>query len=52
VHDDLKDAADGVAGTQDVIDFCLHFCFGFGVDAVEKDFLLFAQGRHLFPGSG
>ena len=50
VDDDLKDAADGVAGAQDVIDFRFHLLFGFRVDAVQQHFIALAQGGDLFPG--
>src|ERR1700744_5755955 len=36
VHDDLEDAADGVAGAESFIDLGLHCCFGFGVGAGEQ----------------
>ena len=52
VRDDFKDAADGIAGAKDVIDFGFHARFGFGIDATERRIEILADGFDFLPSGG
>ena len=45
----FKNAADGIAGAQHLVDFFLHPLLGFGISAVEQNFRLRMQFLNLFP---
>ena len=45
----FKDAADRVAGAQSVVHFSFHALLGFGVGAVEQDFLFGMKLLELIP---
>ena len=49
MSDDLKDAADGVAGAQGLVYFSFHALFSVGVGAVEQHFLPAMQLLQLLP---
>ena len=49
VGDDFKDAAEGVAGLEDFVDFFFHALLGFGVGAVQQDFPATVKRANLFP---
>ena len=50
VHDDLEDAADGVAGAQGFVDLGLHRGFGLGVGAGEQHVFALGDGGDFVEG--
>lgn len=52
VRDDLEDAADGVSGTEDLIDFTFHALLGLGIDAVEKNGFFLREINEILPYIG
>ena len=46
---DFEDAAKGVPGFENLVDFVFHALLDVGVGAVEKNLFTIVQGSNLFP---
>ena len=46
--DDLEDSAERISGAQDFVDLFFHALLGFGIGAVEQNFLR-SRERGFFP---
>ena len=46
---DFENAAKGVAGFQNLVDFLFHALFDVGIGAVEKNLFAIVQGFESFP---